>query len=131
MNESAITFRCSLALTLASLPQACAARGTVTRLAQRGRHYGFRLQLAESAPDLIGAWRAFDIEVRHPGAIRQALYDYVCSHAQPGAPDVELAYMGSGLLQVGRSCLFLSPAGPVRPSRPWRRTDSPAAPARA
>jgi hypothetical protein len=109
MHQSAMTFRCSLALRLAAQPQVRAARGTVTRLASHGRHYGFRLQLADGAPDLIGAWRAFDIEVRHPGAIRHALYEYVRSHAQRGAPDVEVAYMGSGLLQVGQSCLFLSP----------------------
>ena len=81
-------FRCVLALPMASgsaAQDACVARGTVTSFA-----WGLRFVQTDG--------RQFDVMVD-------------AALLLPGAhAEAEFAYLGSGLLQVGRRCLFLSPA---------------------
>ncbi|MES2351173.1 MAG: hypothetical protein V4641_26670 [Pseudomonadota bacterium] len=110
-------FRCVLTLWMESrstVDGVAVARGKVTRFTRSGGHYGFRFLQTDTLPGLIDGCREFDVEVLGTGKRRDAAAMLMNSHSE--GREVELAYLGSGLLQVGHCCLFLSPGRDPRQS---------------
>lgn len=101
-------------LTLGMAPRgaadgACIAKGRVTRFARSGRQYAFRFVQTDDMPDLIDGCRQFDVDVLGPANRNDPAPLLMNAHAT--STNVEFAYLGSGLLQVGRCCLFLNALG--------------------
>lgn len=105
-------FCCVLTLGMAphSAPNGVwVAKGRITRFAHRGRQYAFRFQQTDDMPDLIGGCRQFDVDVLGPARRNDPAALLMNAHAT--RTEVEFSYMGTGLLQVGRCCLFLNAVG--------------------
>lgn len=108
-------FCCVLTLGLAARGAADGARvakGRVTRFSRSGRRYAFRFVQTDDMPDLIGGCRQFDVDVLGPAKRNDPAPLLMNAHARNA--EVELAYLGTGLLQVGRSCLFLDALGQAK-----------------
>jgi hypothetical protein len=102
-------FCCVLTLGMAPHSAAdgvCIAKGRVTRFSSSGRQYAFRFVQTDDMPDLIGGCRQFDVDVLGPASRNDPAPLLMNAHAT--STEVEFAYMGTGLLQVGRCCLFLN-----------------------
>jgi len=107
--RSEFKFCCVLTLCLGP-GSACAldvARGKVTRFSRSGRHCSFRFIQTDDLPDLISGCRQFDVELVEAKANRKDAVMLLMQAHRHGC-ELELGYLGHGLLRVGQSCLFLS-----------------------
>jgi hypothetical protein len=105
-------FCCVLTLGMAphSAPNGvCVAKGRITRFSSSGRRYAFRFEQTDDMPDLIGGCRQFDVDVLGPASRNDPAPLLMNAHAT--GTDIEFGYLGTGLLRVGRCCLFLSSLG--------------------
>ena len=89
------------------------ARVKVSRFSRSGRHCAFRFMQTDDLPDLIAGCRQFDVQLVDAKANRKEAVMLLMQAHRHGR-ELELGYMGRGLLRVGQSCLFLNAAPPIK-----------------